>query len=163
MKTANAVAEMLKREGVDFVIGYPVNPIFEAAAQADIRTIIVRQERTAIHMADAFARMNSGDRVGVYLTQNGPGAENSFGGLAQAYSESAPLVAIPGGYARSQTNVSPNFSSLVNFQHVSKWTEQLTDANDLSNAVRRAFHARQERATATGRVGDSGRHVGRRH
>ena len=95
MKTANAVAEMLKREGVEFVIGYPVNPIFEAAAQADIRTIIVRQERTAIHMADAFARLNSGDRVGVYLTQNGPGSENSFGGLAQAYSESAPLVAIP--------------------------------------------------------------------
>ena len=146
MKTANAVAEMLKREGVEFVIGYPVNPIFEAAAQADIRTIIVRQERTAIHMADAFARMNSGDRVGVYLTQNGPGAENSFSGLAQAYSESAPLVAIPGGYARSQTNVSPNFSSLLNFQHVSKWTEQLTDANDLSNAVRRAFtHAKNGR------------------
>ena len=46
MRTANAIAEMLKREGVDFVVGYPVNPIFEAAAEADIRTIIVRQERT---------------------------------------------------------------------------------------------------------------------
>ncbi len=146
MRTANAVAEMLKREGVDFVVGYPVNPIFEAAAQADIRTIIVRQERTAIHIADAFARMNSGDRIGVYLTQNGPGAENSFGGLAQAWSESAPLVAIPGGYARAQTNVAPNFSGLVNFQHVSKWTEQLTDANDLANAIRRAFtHAKNGR------------------
>ncbi len=146
MRTANAIAEILKREGVEFVVGYPVNPIFEAAAQADIRTIIVRQERTAIHMADAFARMHSGDRVGVYLTQNGPGAENSFGGLAQAWSESAPLVAIPGGYARSQTNVAPNFSALINFQHVSKWTEQLTDAGDLSNAMRRAFtHAKNGR------------------
>ena len=86
MRTANAIAEMLKREGVDFVVGYPVNPIFEAAAEADIRTIIVRQERTGIHIADAFARMNSGDRVAVYLTQNGPGSENSFGGLAQAWS-----------------------------------------------------------------------------
>ena len=103
MRTANAIAEMLKREGVDFVVGYPVNPIFEAAAEADIRTIIVRQERTGIHIADAFARMNSGDRVAVYLTQNGPGSENSFGGLAQAWSESAPMVAIPGGYARAQS------------------------------------------------------------
>ena len=146
MKVANAIAEMIKREGVEFVVGYPVNPIFEAAAEADIRTIIVRQERTAIHMADAFARMNSGDQIGVYLTQNGPGAENSFGGLAQAWSESAPLVAIPGGYARAQTNVAPNFSGLVNFQHVSKWTEQLTVAKDLPNAVRRAFtHARNGR------------------
>ncbi len=146
MRTANAIAEMLKREGVDFVVGYPVNPIFEAAAEADIRTIIVRQERTGIHIADAFARMNSGDRVAVYLTQNGPGSENSFGGLAQAWSESAPMVAIPGGYARAQTNVAPNFSGLVNFQHVSKWTEQLTDANDLANAVRRAFtHAKNGR------------------
>ena len=146
MKTANAIAEMLKREGVEFVVGYPVNPIFEAAAEADIRTIVVRQERTAIHIADAFARMNSGDQVAVYLTQNGPGSENSFGGLAQAWSESAPLVAIPGGYARSQTNVAPNFSGLVNFQHVSKWTEQLTDPNDLANAVRRAFtHAKNGR------------------
>ena len=146
MKTANAIAEMLKREGVEFVVGYPVNPIFEAAAQADIRTIVVRQERTAIHIADAFARMNSGDQIAVYLTQNGPGSENSFGGLAQAWSESAPLVAIPGGYARSQTNVAPNFSGLVNFQHVSKWTEQLTDPTDLSNAMRRAFtHAKNGR------------------
>ena len=146
MRTANAIAEMLKREGVDFVVGYPVNPIFEAAAEADIRTIIVRQERTGIHIADAFARMNSGDRVAVYLTQNGPGSENSFGGLAQAWSESAPMVAIPGGYARAQSNVAPNFSGLVNFQHVSKWTEQLTDANDLANAVRRAFtHAKNGR------------------
>ncbi|MDE2896672.1 MAG: thiamine pyrophosphate-requiring protein, partial [Chloroflexota bacterium] len=97
-------------------------------------------------IADAFARMNSGDRVAVYLTQNGPGSENSFGGLAQAWSESAPMVAIPGGYARAQTNVAPNFSGLVNFQHVSKWTEQLTDANDLANAVRRAFtHAKNGR------------------
>ena len=60
MKAAAAVAEILKREGVEFLIGYPVNPIIEAAAQADIRTIIVRQERTGLHMADAVSRVTSG-------------------------------------------------------------------------------------------------------
>ena len=52
MKTAAAIAEILKREGVEVLIGYPVNPIIEAAAVADIRTIMVRQERIGLHMAD---------------------------------------------------------------------------------------------------------------
>ena len=60
MRVAAAVAEILKREGVEVLIGYPVNPIIEAAAEADIRTLIVRQERTGIHMADAMSRMTSG-------------------------------------------------------------------------------------------------------
>ena len=53
MLVANAIAEVLKKEGVKFIIGYPVNPIIEAAAEADIRTIIVRQERVGLHMAES--------------------------------------------------------------------------------------------------------------
>ncbi len=56
MKVAAAIAEILKREGVEFLIGYPDNPIIEAAAEADIRTIIVRQEWTGLHMCDAGSR-----------------------------------------------------------------------------------------------------------
>jgi len=66
MKVANAVAQILKKEGVDFLIGYPVNQIIEAAAETDIRTIIVRQERTGLHMADAVSRVTSGDKIGVF-------------------------------------------------------------------------------------------------
>src|SRR2546421_13105546 len=88
MKAADAVAEILKREGTEFLIGYPVNPIIEAAAEADIRTIIVRQERTGLHMADAVSRVTSGKRIGVFCMQNGPGTENAFGGIAQAYGDS---------------------------------------------------------------------------
>jgi len=85
MKAASVVAEILKREGVQFLIGYPVNPIIEAAAEADIRTIIVRQERTGLHMADAVSRITSGETIGVFTMQHGPGSENSFGGVAQAF------------------------------------------------------------------------------
>ncbi len=61
MKVSAAVAEILKREGVEFLIGYPVNHIIEASAEADIRTIIVRQERIGIHMADAVSKLSSGN------------------------------------------------------------------------------------------------------
>ena len=139
MKAAAAVAEILKREGVEFLIGYPVNPIIEAAAQADIRTIIVRQERTGLHMADAVGRVSSGRRIGVFAMQHGPGSENAFGGVAQAYGESAPIVVLPAGYPRRLTNIPPYFNSFVNYRHITKWCEQVTCADAIPDAMRRAF------------------------
>src|SRR2546428_4382383 len=118
MKGASVVAEILKREGVQFLIGYPVNQVLEAAAETDIRTIIVRQERTGLHMADAVSRVTSGDRIGVFAMQHGPGSENAFGGVAQAYGDSVPILVLPGGYSRRMTNVQPNFNSFLNYQHV---------------------------------------------
>ena len=83
MKAGDAIAEILKREGIEIVIGYPVNHILEYAASAGIRPIIVRQERTGPHMADAISRLSSGRTVGVFAMQHGPGAENAFGGVAR--------------------------------------------------------------------------------
>ena len=139
MKVAAAIAEILKREGVEFLIGYPVNPIIEAAAAADIRTIIVRQERTGLHMADAFSRLNSGERIGVFAMQHGPGSENAFGGVAQAFGDSVPILVLPGGYSRRLTNIPPNFNSFVNYKHITKWSEQVTLAEAVPEAMRRAF------------------------
>ncbi len=139
MKVATAIAEMLKREGISFLIGYPVNPIIEAAAEADIRTIIVRQERTGLHMADAVSRVTSGERIGVFTMQFGPGTENAFGGVAQAYGESVPIVVLPAGYPRALMNVPPNFNAFLNFQHVTKSVEQVVAAESVPGAMRRAF------------------------
>ncbi len=139
MKAAAVVAEILKREGVEFLIGYPVNPIIEAAAEADIRTIIVRQERTGLHMADAVSRVTSGRRIGVFAMQHGPGTENSFGAVAQAYADSVPIVVLPAGYPRRLLNLPPNFSSFLNYQHVTKWAEQVVLPETVPDALRRAF------------------------
>lgn len=139
MKVSRAIAEILKREGVEFLIGYPVNPIIEAAAEADIRTIIVRQERTGLHMADAVSRVTSGERIGVFAMQHGPGTENAFGGVAQAYGDSVPIVVLPAGYPRALINVPPNFNAFLNFQHVTKAVEQVTTAETVVDAMRRAF------------------------
>jgi thiamine pyrophosphate-dependent acetolactate synthase large subunit-like protein len=139
MKAAAAIAEILKREGTSFLIGYPVNTIIEAAAEADIRTIIVRQERVGLHMADAVSRVTSGEKIGVFAMQHGPGAENSFGGVAQAYGDSSPIVVLPGGFPRRLTNIQPNFNSALNYRHVTKWCEQVTLAGEIPNVMRRAF------------------------
>ena len=139
MKAAAVVAEILKREGVQFLIGYPVNAVIEAAAEADIRTIIVRQERVGLHMADAVSRITSGERIGVFAMQHGPGTENSFGGVAQAFGDSVPIVVLPGGYPRRLLNIPPNFSSFLNYQHVTKWAEQVTLPEAVPDAMRRAF------------------------
>ncbi len=139
MNVSTAIAEILKREGISFLIGYPVNPIIEAAAEADIRTIIVRQERTGLHMADAVSRVTSGERIGVFTMQFGPGTENAFGGVAQAYGDSVPIVVLPAGYPRTLINVPPNFNAFLNFQHVTKSVEQVVTAQTLPDAMRRAF------------------------
>src|SRR3989440_427855 len=139
MKVANAVAEILKREGIEFLIGYPVNPIIEAAAEADIRTIMVRQERIGVHMCDAIAKVTSGDRIGVFAMQHGPGTENAFGGVAQSYGDSCPVVVLPAGYARNVNQVRPNFNAALNFRHVTKWIEQVTVPSATEEALRRAF------------------------
>jgi thiamine pyrophosphate-dependent acetolactate synthase large subunit-like protein len=60
MKVAQAIARAMKAEGIDMLFAYPVNPLIEAAAAEDIRTIIVRQERTGLHMADAVSRVPCG-------------------------------------------------------------------------------------------------------
>ena len=139
MDVKRAVARILKKEGTDFLIGYPVNNVIEASAEEDIRTIIVRQERTGIHMADAVSRMTSGDKIGVFTMQHGPGAENSFGGVAQAYGDSSPIVVLPGGYPRNVAGVPPHFSSALNYRHVTKSVEQLTAPEQVKDAMRRAF------------------------
>ena len=139
MKTGDAIAEILKREGVEWVIGYPVNHILEHAAKADIRPIIVRQERIGLHMADAIARVTSGKKIGMFVMQHGPGAENAYGGVAQAYSESVPILVMPMGYAQRMAWVDRNFFSSVNMKNITKSAEPVTSAKELPNVMRRAF------------------------
>ena len=139
MKVVDAVAKVLKAEGVEYLFAYPVNHIIEAAAKLDIRPIIVRQERIGLHMADAMSRITSGEKIGVFCMQSGPGSENAFGGVAQAYGDSAPIVVLPGGYSRSMTQIQPNFNSALNYRHVTKSCEQVTMPEAVPEAMRRAF------------------------
>jgi thiamine pyrophosphate-dependent acetolactate synthase large subunit-like protein len=139
MNVAAAIARAMKVEGVDILFAYPVNPLIEAAASEDIRTIIVRQERTGLHMADAYSRVTSGDKLGVFCMQHGPGAENAFGGVAQAFSESVPILVVPAGYPRQLSTYYPNFNSTLNMRNITKWAEPVTSAQAVPGILRRAF------------------------
>jgi acetolactate synthase-1/2/3 large subunit len=136
---ADAIAAVLKREGVTTVFGYPRNAILEAAARIDIRTVIVRQERTGMHMADAMSRMSKGGEMGVFVMQQGPGAENAMGGVAQAFAESVPVLVMPQGYALSQMYVPFNFNSTRSMATYAKHAEPLTSGGEVVPVLRRAF------------------------
>ena len=139
MKAVEAISEILKREGIGTIIGYPVNHILEYAAHLDIRPIIVRQERVGLHMADAISRMTSGGTLGVFAMQHGPGAENAYGGIAQAFGESVPLLVMPMGYPRRIAHIHPNFNSTQAMKPIAKSTEPITSVEEIANVMRRAF------------------------
>lgn len=139
MKVVEAIAKAMKAEGVEILFAYPVNPLIEAAAAEDIRTIIVRQERVGLHMADAWSRLSSGKSIGVFCMQHGPGAENAFGAVAQAYGESVPVLVIPAGYQRRLAHYYPNFNSVENMRQVTKWAEPMTMGRAAPEVLRRIF------------------------
>lgn len=141
MDVTETIAQALEAEGVEYLIGFPSNPLFDqdAAEAVGIRQIVVRQERTGAHMVDAIGRLTSGEKIAAFACQHGPGTENSIGAIAQAYGESAPMVAIPAGYDERKTDVEPKFNSLLNYQHVTQSTEQLTDPDAVDETMRRAF------------------------
>lgn len=94
---AQILLESLKREGVEVIFGYPggqVIPIYDALYDSKIRNILVRHEQGAVHAADGYAR--STGKIGVCLATSGPGATNLVTGIANAYMDSVPIVAITG-------------------------------------------------------------------
>lgn len=139
MKTDAAMAEILKRERVQYLFGYPRNALLDAAAQIDIRTIIVRQERTGLHMADAVSRLTRGESMGVFCMQHGPGAENAYGGVAQAYADSIPILVVPQGYARKNMFLPYNYNSTLQMRGISKHNEPVLNGAETPNILRRAF------------------------
>jgi acetolactate synthase-1/2/3 large subunit len=130
---------VLKREGVEFFTCYPTNPLIEAAAVAGIRPIVCRQERTGVGIADGFSRITNGRRIGVFTMQAGPGAENAFSGIATAYSDSVPMLALPVGYGRDTAQVFHFFRSSRVYSPVAKWVEEINLAGQTTDVMRRAF------------------------
>ena len=139
MKLGDAIAEILKREGIEILCGYPVNHLIEYAAKADIRPVMCRQERIGVHMADAISRVTSGKTIGAFCMQHGPGAENAMGGVAQCYGESVPVLILPMGYARRLAHIDPNFNSTSAMKPYVKGSEPINSAAEVCNIFRRAF------------------------
>ena len=139
MKVGQAVAAIMKREGLEILCAYPVNHLIEFAAAADIRPVIVRQERIGLHMADAISRVTSGKKIGAFCMQHGPGTENAYGGVAQAFAELVPVLVVPQGFQRRIAHIDPNYSAVREMRGISKSAEPINIPAEVPNAMRRAF------------------------
>ena len=139
MKGSRAVARILKAEGIEYVFCFPNNAVIDAAAEVEIRPIMARTERTAVGMADGYTRVTGGRRTGVVAVQHGPGVENTFGGVAQAYSDGTPILVLPGGVPSNRWEVEPSFDAARNFQYVTKWAARVNEVERVSEFFRRAF------------------------
>ena len=139
MRGGQAVAEVLVREGVEVVFCLPSNAMIDEVAARGIRPIVGREERSVINMADAYSRMHDGRRIGVAMVQHGPGAEHAFGGIAQAYADSVPVLFLPSGMARPRLGVRTTFDAVTAYRPVAKWTSRFDTAATVPHQLRRAF------------------------
>jgi acetolactate synthase-1/2/3 large subunit len=151
MTGAQILLECLKREGVKVIFGYPggqVLPIFDSLYDCDIRFILTRHEQGAAHAADGYARATG--KPGVCLATSGPGATNLTTGIANAYMDSIPMIAITGQVktfligndAFQEADVTGVTRPITKHNYLVK------DVKDLARIVREAFHI-----ASTGRPG----------
>jgi acetolactate synthase I/II/III large subunit len=148
---ANILVESLKREGVEVMFGYPggvLLGVFDALFDSDIRFVLSRHEQGAAHMADGYARATG--KVGVCLATSGPGATNLVTGIANAYMDSIPLVALTGQVATELIGGDAfQESDIIGITRpVTKHSYLVSDVADVSRVIREAFHI-----ASTGRPG----------
>ena len=143
MRGAEAVLACLREQGVDTLFGYPggmILPLYDALyAQDDIRQILVTHEQNAAHAADGYARATG--RVGVCIATSGPGATNLVTGLATAYMDSIPMVAITGqvDIAMLGRDAFQETDILDVTMPVTKHNYKVKNAADLVPTIREAF------------------------
>ncbi len=139
MKVAEAIARILRREGIEHLICYPRQALIDFCAEAGIRPIVCRQERVGVGIADGISRSTYGKRIGVFSMQGGPGVENTFPGAAQVFGDNVPVLLIPGDrVGRSFTP--PSFDPVQSFRGVTKWAAEISESGRVFELMRRAFH-----------------------
>jgi acetolactate synthase-1/2/3 large subunit len=139
MQGKTAIANILKQEGVDVTFCFPNNALIDAAAAAGIRPVISRMERTAVNMADGYSRVNNGHKNGVCMVQAGPGIENAFSGVAQAYADSSPIFMLPGHQGTQRVGMSSDFNASRNYAEVTKWADLVNRPDRVPEMMRRAY------------------------
>lgn len=148
---AQMLIKCLKKEGVKVIFGYPggvVIPIYDALFDSDIRHILVRHEQCAAHAADGYARATG--KTGVCMATSGPGSTNLITGIANAYMDSIPMVAITGQVASPMigTDAFQEVDITGITAPVTKHNYLVKDLEELPTIIKEAFHI-----ASTGRPG----------
>ncbi len=151
MLASKLILKCLEKENVEYIFGYPggaLLPLYEAFRESPIKHILVRNEQAGPHYASGYARESG--KVGVCLATSGPGATNLVTGIATAYLDSIPLVAITGQVNRELIG-SDAFQEADIFGATAPFTKHsylVKEAKDLPRIIREAFHI-----ASTGRPG----------
>ena len=148
---AQIFVDSLLREGTDIIFGYPggvLLPIFDALYDSKLRVILPRHEQGAAHMADGYARATG--RVGVCLATSGPGATNLVTGIATAYMDSIPMVALTGQVVSSMigNDAFQEVDITGITRPITKHNFLIRDVKDIADTIREAFFI-----ASTGRPG----------
>src|SRR5574340_856288 len=149
---AQILCECLAKEGVEVIFGFPggvVLPLYDTFPQyPQLKHILVRHEQGAAHAADGYAR--AGGKVGVCLATSGPGATNLVTGIATAYMDSVPIVALTGQVPRSLIgNDAFQEADITGItQPITKHNYLVQNPEDIPRIVKEAFHI-----ASTGRPG----------
>jgi thiamine pyrophosphate-dependent acetolactate synthase large subunit-like protein len=141
MTGADALAEVLRREGVENVFFFPASPIAEAIARAGIRLVLTRQERVAGNIADGVSRSSNGRQIGVVAVQELAGSENAFPGIAHSYTDSTPILYLPGSPPRKKFGEHPTFMNQPHYDLVTKYSASPITPDEVPYRLRQAFQA----------------------
>ncbi len=151
MNGARILVESLKKEGVGAIFGYPGGqalPLFDALYNSDLKFYLVRHEQAAAHAADGYARVTG--KPGVCIATSGPGATNLVTGIATAYMDSIPMVAITGQVKTFMigNDAFQEADMLGITRPITKHNYLVKDVKDLARTIKEAFHI-----ASTGRPG----------
>lgn len=143
MSGAKALIQALEREGVDVVFGMPGGanlPIYDELYSSSIRHILVRHEQSAAHMADGYARIKR--KAGVCFATSGPGATNLVTGIATAYMDSSPIVAVTGQVPKAMIGKDAfQECDIVGIcASITKYCFQPMNAGEVPEVVKKAFY-----------------------
>jgi thiamine pyrophosphate-dependent acetolactate synthase large subunit-like protein len=135
------IARILKQEGVEWVSTFPVCRVNNALGREDIPMLMMRDDRYAVAVADAFSRISAGTKIGVATFQGGvnaAGLQVAFAGMAQAFEDGSPVLCITDGISVGDTQNS-QFDVTSSLKSVSKWYGHLDKPERLPEFMRRAF------------------------
>jgi len=143
MTGAELLLQALSQEGVKVIFGYPgavLCALYDALLDSNIQHVLVRHEQGAVHAADAYARVSG--QVGVCLATSGPGATNLVTGIANAYMDSIPLVAltgqVPTGLLGTDSFQEADITGIT--MPITKHSYLVKDARELPRIVKEAFY-----------------------
>ena len=138
---ATGIARILKQEGVEWVSTFPVCRVNNALGRENVPMVMMRDDRYAIAVADAFTRITGGKKIGVATVQGGvnaAGLQVAYAGLAQAYEDNSPMLCITDGVPIGGTENS-HFDITSSLKSVSKWYGYIDKPERVPEFMRRAF------------------------